>query len=84
MIREHEAEWIAAVCKDVGKPPVEADVLEISTIYSAASYIISNLKSWMNPEPHQSMGVLFPASCEVCPTQISGARYISGFLTCRM
>lgn len=65
LVREHEAEWIAALCNDVGKPAVEADIAEISSIYSAAGTIIDGLKSWMRPEPQGSFGLLFPASCEV-------------------
>lgn len=65
MVRENESDWIAALCKDVGKPAVEADIAEISSIYSAASTVMDGLKSWINPEPHSVFGLLFPASCEV-------------------
>jgi aldehyde dehydrogenase (NAD+) len=70
MVREHETEWIAALCKDVGKPAVEADIAEISSIYGAASTVMDGLKSWINPEPHSAFGLLFPASCEVRPLVI--------------
>ncbi len=64
MVREHEAEWIAAICKDVGKPAVEADVSEISNVYAVATALMRGLKSWMNPQQHSTFGLLFPASCE--------------------
>ncbi len=64
MVREHEAEWKAAICKDVGKPEVEADISEIANVYSVAIALLRGLKSWMKPQQHSAFGLLFPASCE--------------------
>ena len=66
MVREHEAEWIAAICRDVGKPAVEAEVTEISSVYAVATTMMKGLKTWMKPQLHSTFGLLFPASCEAC------------------
>lgn len=49
-IRSHEEELLAALHKDLRKPPFEAFISEIGTVYQGLQHALDNLKEWMRPE----------------------------------
>lgn len=60
-IESHEAELLAALRADLGKPEFEAFVSEIGFIYEDLRYVEKNLKRWMRPEKFWSPLTTFPA-----------------------
>ena len=49
-IRCHEDELLAALHKDLRKPPFEAFISEIGTVYQGLQHALDSLKEWMRPE----------------------------------
>ena len=49
-IRSHEEELLAALHKDLRKPPFEAFISEIGTVYQGLQQTLDNIKEWMRPE----------------------------------
>ncbi len=48
-VKAHRAEIAAAVGADMGKPPVEADLVEVMPVLSEISHARRHLRAWMRP-----------------------------------
>lgn len=60
-IKKHEAEVIEALYKDLRKSEFEAYVTEIGLVYDNISYMIKNLKQWMEPKVVKTPVALMPS-----------------------
>lgn len=49
VVRAHRAEIAAAVAADMGKPAVEADLVEVLPVLAEISHARSHLRRWMRP-----------------------------------
>ena len=68
LLREGEAELLAAVKADLGKPETEAYLSEIAFVEGEISFIRKRLKSWSRPRRVRTGWLTFPASGRVYPT----------------
>lgn len=64
-IRAHEAELLEALHKDLRKPPFEAFISEVGTVYQELHHTLDHLKEWMRPEQ-----VSTPLSLQVASSSI--------------
>jgi aldehyde dehydrogenase (NAD+) len=66
-VMEHEAEIIAALQADLGKPMMEAYGSEFSLIKSELDIAIRNLQRWMQPKRVKPSAAQLPAQAQIIP-----------------
>lgn len=64
-ISKYESQIIEALHKDMHKPEMEAYISEIGVMYEEISFIIRNLKKWMNPKKQYTPLVLHPSTSKI-------------------
>lgn len=64
-IQKYETEIHQALYADLRKPPFEATISEIATLYEEIDYTIANLKTWMQPQTVHTPETLQPGSSEI-------------------
>lgn len=62
MLSRHEAEWVAALYADLGKPYFEAYTAEIALVHEEIQLAKQNLRQWMAPRQVPTPLILEPAS----------------------
>lgn len=66
-ISKNEKRIIDALYNDMHKPEMEAYISEIGVLYEEISFIIKNLKNWMNPHNQRTPLVLHPSTSRIYP-----------------
>jgi aldehyde dehydrogenase (NAD+) len=66
-VMEHEAEIIAALQADLGKPMMEAYGSEFSLIKSELDIAIRNLQRWMQPKRVKPSAAQLPSQAQIIP-----------------
>ncbi|HLR92794.1 MAG TPA: aldehyde dehydrogenase family protein [Atopostipes sp.] len=49
MLINHEARWLSALKKDLGKPAMESYASEIALLLNQLDYVMNHLSTWMKP-----------------------------------
>lgn len=62
MLQDHEAEFLEALASDLGKPPMEAWLTELSYIASEVKHSRKHLKRWMKPRSVRTPAFAQPGS----------------------
>lgn len=68
LLREGEAELLAALKADLGKPEAEAYLSEIAFVEGEIAFALKRLKSWNRPRRVRTGWLTFPASGRVVPS----------------
>lgn len=64
-IQAYESQIIQALAQDFGKPPFEAYITELFTVYKEIDIAIKNIKHWMKPVKVQTPAIMFGAHSQV-------------------
>ena len=67
MLEENEAEFLAALATDLGKPSVEGFITDIAFVTSEVKAMIKNLEKWNRPERVRTPLVTMPARSKLIP-----------------
>jgi aldehyde dehydrogenase (NAD+) len=75
-ILAHQAEIMAAVHADLGKPEFEAFLTEVG-VTQEIDYAIKHLRSWAKPQKVSTSAITFPAKAEIRPEPLGVVLIIS-------
>ena len=67
MLNENEAEFLAALKTDLGKPTVEGFITDIAFITGEIKLMLKNLKKWNKPQRVPTPLVTMPAKSQLIP-----------------
>lgn len=67
MLNENEAEFLAALKTDLGKPAVEGFITDIAFITGEIKLMLKNLKKWNKPQRVPTPLVTMPAKSQLIP-----------------
>jgi aldehyde dehydrogenase (NAD+) len=67
MLEENEAEFLAALKTDLGKPAVEGFITDIAFITGEIKLMLKNLKKWNKPQRVPTPLVTMPAKSQLIP-----------------
>ena len=67
MLHENEAEFLAALKTDLGKPAVEGFITDIAFITGEIKLMLKNLKKWNKPQRVPTPLVTMPAKSQLIP-----------------
>ncbi len=76
LLREGEAELLAALKADLGKPETEAYLSEIAFVEGEIVFALNRLKSWNRPRRVRTGWLTFPASGRIYPSPYGTALII--------
>lgn len=78
LVMNHFDEWTTALEKDLGKSMVEAVATELLMVKMDLELTMSKLKTWMQPKPVPSPGVMLPCTSQVETRPLTGPVLIIG------
>ncbi|MHB8878913.1 MAG: aldehyde dehydrogenase family protein [Myxococcaceae bacterium] len=79
MLEENEAEWLAALHADLGKPTFEAWGSDFRIVLGSLEGALKNLSDWMKPRKVSAPIVVQPATARIMPEPLGVALVIGAW-----
>lgn len=77
MLAEREADFLAALATDLGKPAIEAWVTELGHVRGEIDHVLRHLEGWAAPERVPVRAMLRPARAKVVPEPLGACLVIA-------